>query len=206
MREDRFTNNTNLLGSKPSYVKEEKQNPNNSVYNVELKQYFKPINSVLSKQTKRFHHFSQVRCVWYNATSGGGLFTRVIVKGLKFPFSFSFLFFLGGGHVKKKKNKCTKPIYHLGIFSIHYSLTKLSGQGKIPGMCVRAEREREGERDREKERERPVISQCQPIKHISSISAWAIHSRHSSTLLTASALHYRIEQNLKKFENLIDKS
>jgi hypothetical protein len=36
-----------------------------------------------------------------------------------------------------------------------------------PGICVHAEREREGER----ERERPVISQCQPIKHISSISA-----------------------------------
>jgi len=35
-----------LLGFKPSYVKE-KQNPNNSVYDVELKQYFKPINSVL---------------------------------------------------------------------------------------------------------------------------------------------------------------
>jgi len=70
-------------------------------------------------------------------------------------------------HTHTHTKNCTKPIYHLGIFSIHYSLTKLSGQSKIPGICVHAEREREGER----ERERPVISQCQPIKHISSISA-----------------------------------
>ena len=64
-------------------------------------------------------------------------------------------------------------------------------------VCVCAHRERE------RERERPVISKGETIKHVSSISAWAIHGRHSCTLLTASILQDRIEhylwENGKKF-------
>jgi hypothetical protein len=149
-------------------------------------------NNILNQSTQfcqskqwDFTVFSQVRCVWYKAIS---------------PHTTTPPPPPTHTHTHTKK-KCTKPIYHLGIFSIHYSLTKLfQGKVRFPEcVCACRERKRRGERE-------PVISQCQPIKHISSISAWAIHSRHSSTLLTASALHYRIEQNLKKFETLLDKS
>ena len=52
-------------------------------------------------------------------------------------------------------------------------------------------------RERERERERPVVSKGETIKHISSISAWAIHGRHPCSLLTASILQHRIEHDLK---------
>ena len=45
----------------------------------------------------------------------------------------------------------------------------------------------------------PVIGKRETIKHISSISAWAVHGRHPSTLLTACILQDRIEQHLRHF-------